>query len=83
MSKAPGGIVRRRITKLSLVLTISTFGILFLPRWAATLIIVIGLLVMVAEFDNQTGTFLPLAILFVIVLAVLVILLGMMAFLHG
>lgn len=80
---ALGPIVKRRFTKLSLIVAISTVGILFLPRWAAALLVVVSLLFFVAEFDNQTGTFLPLAILFIIVLAVLVILLGMMAFLHG
>lgn len=80
---ASGPMVTGRFAKISLVLAISAAGILFLPRWAAALLVVIGLLVTVAEFDNQTGTFLPLAILFLIVLVILVILLGMMAFLHG
>jgi hypothetical protein len=58
-------------------------AIWFLPPWAAALAVVAGLLGFVAEFDNQTGTFLPLAILFVIVVLILLVLLGMMAALHG
>ena len=83
MSKAPGKLIKRRFTRLSLILALPVIGMFILPPWAATLLVVIGLLALVAEFDNQAGTFLPLAILLVIVLAILFILLGMMAFMHG
>jgi hypothetical protein len=73
----------RSLIKFSIVLAVFAVGILVLPRWGAALLVVIGLLSLVAAFDNKTGTFLPLAILFTITLTVLMILLGMMAFLHG
>jgi hypothetical protein len=83
MVEALRQVVGKRVFRLSLVIVFSTLGVLLLSPWIATLLVVVGLLALVAEFDNQAGTFLPLAILVVIVLAVLVILLGMMAFLHG
>jgi hypothetical protein len=82
MSKAPAKLVNRRFTRLSLILVFPVIGMFILPPWAAVSLVVIGLLALVAEFDNQAGTFLPLAILLVIVLAILFILLGMMAFMH-
>jgi hypothetical protein len=83
LPKAPAKLANRRFTRLSLILVLPVIGMFILPPWAAVLLVVIGLLALVAEFDNQAGTFLPLAILLVIVLAILFILLGMMAFLHG
>jgi hypothetical protein len=83
LSGALKRLVGKRSTRLSLILTIPAICVLIAPPWLATLFVVIALLTLVAEFDNQAGTFLPLAILFVIVLAILFILLGMMAFMHG
>ena len=83
MSKAPAKLVNRRFIRLSLILVLPVIGMFILTPWAAVLLVVIGLLTLVAEFDNQAGIFLPLAILLVIVLAILLILIGMMAFMHG
>lgn len=53
-----------------------------LPPWLAALIFVVSSLVLVARFDNQAGTFLPLALLLVIVITVLLVLIGGMAMLR-
>jgi hypothetical protein len=83
LSGALKRLVGKRSTRLSLILIIPAIGVLYMPPWLATLLVVIALLSLVAEFDNQAGTFLPLAILLVIVLAILFILLAMLAFMHG
>jgi hypothetical protein len=83
LPKALGRLIKKRFTRLSLIVGLPAIGIFILPPWAAVLLVVIGLLALVAVFDNQAGTFLPLAVLLVIVLAILFILLGMMAFMHG
>lgn len=48
----------------------------------ATIVVVLGLLWLVWQLDNATGAFLPLAVLFLIVLAVLAFLVGALAFVH-
>ena len=83
ISMALRPISTRSLIKIAVVLAVSAVGMLVLPRWGAALLVVIGLLSLVAMFDNKTGTFLPLAILFAIMLTVLIILIGMMASLHG
>jgi uncharacterized membrane protein HdeD (DUF308 family) len=83
LPKARAKLSKRRITWLSLILVLPVIGFFTLPPWVGVLLVVNGMLALVAEFDNQAGTFLPLAILLVIVLAILFILLGMMAFMHG
>jgi uncharacterized membrane protein HdeD (DUF308 family) len=83
LPKARAKLSKRRITRLSLILVLPVIGFFTLPPWVGVLLVVNGMLALVAEFDNQAGTFLPLAILLVIVLAILFILLGMMAFMHG
>jgi uncharacterized membrane protein HdeD (DUF308 family) len=83
LPKARAKLSKRRITRLSLILVLPVIGFFTLPPWVGVLLVVTGMLALVAEFDNQAGTFLPLAILLVIVLAILFILLGMMAFMHG
>lgn len=48
----------------------------------ATMIVVVALLWLVWRLDNATGTFLPLAVLLLIVLATLAFLMGALAFVH-
>jgi hypothetical protein len=45
--------------------------------------LILTLLLLVARFDNKNGTFLPLAVLIVIVLLVMALLLGGLALIHA
>lgn len=45
--------------------------------------LMLAFLVLVARFDNQSGTFLSLAALFVLVLLVMALLLGALAYVHA
>lgn len=47
-----------------------------------TIVVVLGFLWLVWRLDNATGAFLPLAVLFLIVLAVLAFLVSALAFVH-
>jgi hypothetical protein len=58
------------------------FAFVVLPPWAVALTVVFSALALVARYDNQLGTFLPLALIFTIIIAVLLVLLGGMAMLR-
>ena len=51
--------------------------------WFGFLSAIVGILVLVARFDNEQGNFLPIAILFVIALIVVAVFLALMAVIMG
>ena len=57
-------------------------GYLIAP-WLGFLVGIIGLLILVARFDNEQGNFLPIAILFIIALIVAAVFLALMAVVMG
>lgn len=77
----------RSLAKSSWLVPLSAFllGIagLYLMPALGVLALIAMMLLLVARFDNDAGTFLPLAVLFVIVLATLVLLVGGLAFVHA
>lgn len=48
----------------------------------STLVVVVALLLLVWRLDNNLGTLLPLAIIFLVVFAILATLIGALAFVH-
>ena len=74
---------RRNFTTLTVAIVIVALaGLGFGPRGYA-IGAVVAFLWAVARFDNQRGTCLPLAAIFVLVVGVLMLLMALMAIVHG
>ena len=81
MISAPG-VIRRH---LLLIVTIALVVCVALVAGdaAAVLTCILALPLLAWRYDNRSGTFFPLAILFVLAVAILAILIGLVAIVHG
>lgn len=75
--------MEKRLNRAFLIIAITVIAVLvaghFVAPWLGFMIGVAGVLALVAALDNVQGNFLPLAVLFVIVLIVIAMLLGLIA----
>ncbi|OZA58730.1 MAG: hypothetical protein B7X78_08885 [Sphingomonadales bacterium 39-62-4] len=63
-----------------LVASIAMFSVIPLIGLAGT---ILSFLLLVARYDNDLGTFLPIVTLFVIVILIMVLLIGALAYVHA
>jgi len=81
VTPSPATARRHGIPILTLAIAIVAGG--FVGSAATLLVCVLALPIIAWRYDNPTGAFFPLAVLFVLAVAILIVLMGLVAVVHG
>lgn len=82
MAKSPGNKLALAVTGLVSIMMLAVGVHWLVGAPISTLVVVVALLLLVWRLDNNLGTLLPLAIIFLLVFAILAMLIGALAFVH-
>lgn len=82
MAKRPGNKLALAVTGLVSIIMLAVGVHWLVGAPISTLAVIVALLLLVWRLDNNLGTLLPLAIIFLLVFAILAMLIGALAFVH-
>ena len=82
MAKRPGNRLALAVTGLVSIIMLAVGVHWLVGAPISILVVVVALLLLVWRLDNNLGTLLPLAIIFLLVFAILAALIGALAFVH-
>lgn len=82
MAKRPSNKLALAVTGLASIIMLAVAMHWLVGAPISTLVVVVALLLLVWRLDNNLGTLLPLAIIFLLVFAILATLIGALAFVH-